>query len=125
MDHLQTDVLVVGGGGAAARAAIEAFDAGARVTLVTKGKLGTGGATGYAIADFAGLAVADGIEDPTDSPELHWSWRTPWWGVGGDRDRVKGGLALADDGTPVWIHASLHQHHGQPEEQVLLGRQDV
>jgi fumarate reductase (CoM/CoB) subunit A len=71
MDHLRTDVLVVGGGGAAARAAVEAFDAGARVALVTKGQFGTGGATGYVIADFAGLAVADGAEDSTDSPELH------------------------------------------------------
>ena len=49
---VETDVLVIGGGGAGARAALEASAAGARVTLAVKGKFGiTGvrgaGATGY------------------------------------------------------------------------------
>ena len=71
MEYINKDVLVIGGGGAAARAAIEAFDGGAGVMLVTKGKFGSSGATAYPVADFAGLAVADGIDDPTDTPDLH------------------------------------------------------
>jgi len=67
----RADVLIVGGGGAAARAAIEAHDAGAFVILATKRRLGAGGATGYPVAEFAGLAVADKCEDSTDTPDLH------------------------------------------------------
>ena len=49
---IETEVLVIGGGGAGARAALEAHAAGAKVTLVVKGTFGiTGvrgsGATGY------------------------------------------------------------------------------
>jgi glycine/D-amino acid oxidase-like deaminating enzyme len=43
---VETDVLVVGGGGAAARAALEAVRAGVRVTMIMKGRFGAGGATG-------------------------------------------------------------------------------
>jgi len=47
-----TDVLVVGGGGAGFRAAIEAARAGIRVTLVSKGPLARSGASPMAGADF-------------------------------------------------------------------------
>lgn len=47
-----TDVLVVGGGGAGFRAAIEAARAGVRVTLVSKGPLARSGASPMAGADF-------------------------------------------------------------------------
>jgi fumarate reductase (CoM/CoB) subunit A len=43
--HLETDVLVVGGGGAGARAAIAAQESGARVILATKHFLGRSGCT--------------------------------------------------------------------------------
>ena len=42
---LTADVLVIGGGPAAAWAAVEAAAAGARIVLVDKGYLGTSGAT--------------------------------------------------------------------------------
>ncbi len=71
MKIIETDVLVAGGGGAADRAAVEAHDAGAKVLLITKGKLGASGTTAHVIVDNAGLAIADGGNDPTDSPELH------------------------------------------------------
>lgn len=59
---LQTDVLVIGGGGAASRAAIEARLAGAGVILVTKGTFGTigtrgSGATNSALSPFGILAT--------------------------------------------------------------------
>ncbi|MGP8268882.1 MAG: FAD-binding protein [Terracidiphilus sp.] len=71
MKIIETDVLVVGGGGAADRAAIEAHDAGAKVLLITKGRLGMTGATAYDNGASAGLCIADGGYDPTDSPDIH------------------------------------------------------
>ncbi|MFC1988224.1 FAD-binding protein [Chloroflexota bacterium] len=43
---IETEVLVIGGGGAAARAALEAHQAGAKVTLVVKGDFGLMGCRG-------------------------------------------------------------------------------
>ncbi|MFQ9648955.1 MAG: FAD-binding protein [Enterocloster sp.] len=43
MDRLVTDVLVIGGGGAALRAALAACDAGADVIIAAKMPLGLGG----------------------------------------------------------------------------------
>ncbi len=52
--RIATDVLVIGGGGAAARAAMEATKCGAKVTLVDKGVFGRSGSTpcsgGYSVA---------------------------------------------------------------------------
>ena len=69
---IDTDVLVIGGGGAACRAAIAAHDAGADAILALKGELGTSGAT---VAPGRGVAwqVADGCSAPDDSPETHLS----------------------------------------------------
>lgn len=67
----ETDVVVVGGGGAALRAALEARRAGARVLLMTKGRLGATGATSFGVASLAGFAVADGAGDPQDTPDVH------------------------------------------------------
>jgi len=59
MQKLETDVLVIGGGGAAARAAIEAHRAGARVVLVTKGSFGAIGTRGCGAT--AGAFSAAGV----------------------------------------------------------------
>jgi len=52
--RMATDVLIIGGGGAAARAAMEATKCGATVTLVDKGVFGRSGSTpcsgGYSVA---------------------------------------------------------------------------
>ena len=42
-----SDVLVIGGGGAACRAAIEAHDQGASVQMIVKGNFGNSGCTLY------------------------------------------------------------------------------
>ncbi|MHB1654228.1 MAG: FAD-binding protein [Desulfitobacteriaceae bacterium] len=68
---VQCDVLVIGGGAASVRAAIEANDRGASVALVMKGEFGTSGASAYRIAEMAGYNVADRVVDPTDSPVTH------------------------------------------------------
>ncbi len=59
MDHIITDVLIVGGGGAACRAAIAASDAGADVFMATKKMPGKGGATTFPVAEMAGYNAAD------------------------------------------------------------------
>jgi len=68
---LDTDVLIIGSGGAGCRAALEAHDSGARVTLVTKGGFGKSGTTAFRVADTAGYNMADGIVDPADNPKTH------------------------------------------------------
>ncbi|MFW2367140.1 MAG: FAD-binding protein [Desulforhopalus sp.] len=72
-EMVHTDVLVIGGGGAAFRAAIAARDMGMRTLLVSKGPLARCGATPMAGADF----TLDGKTlnqmgfpgEPKDSPE--------------------------------------------------------
>lgn len=47
-ESLQTDVLVIGGGMAGLFAAVKAYDAGAKVLLISKGRLGASGQTPFA-----------------------------------------------------------------------------
>lgn len=68
---IDSDVLVIGGGGAAARAALEACGRGARVAMVMKGLFGRCGTTAYRVAEIAGYNAADGLVDPEDSPVEH------------------------------------------------------
>ena len=72
--RVETDVLVVGGGGAGFRAAIGAREKGARVTLLSKGPLARCGASPMAGADFTldgkSMSEIEGLTgDPNDSPE--------------------------------------------------------
>ena len=62
---LETDVLVVGGGGAGASAALLAHQAGAKVTLVTKLRFGDANT----MMAQGGIQAAD---KPTDSPSIHY-----------------------------------------------------
>jgi succinate dehydrogenase/fumarate reductase flavoprotein subunit len=70
---LQTEVLVIGSEGAGARAAIAAADAGAEVTVVTKGRMTRSGATLTGAADLdvdsATLYRLLGRGDPDDSED--------------------------------------------------------
>ena len=58
-----TDVLVIASGGAGCRAALEAFQLGAKVTILCKGAFGKSGTTASRVADTAGYNVADAIVD--------------------------------------------------------------
>lgn len=69
MKILKTDVLVIGAGGAGARAAIAACDAGAQVLMAYKGTIGRSGATTYSACEMAAFNVPDGAGDRSDSPE--------------------------------------------------------
>jgi fumarate reductase (CoM/CoB) subunit A len=71
VEQIQCDVLVVGGGAAGARAALEASKTGARTCLITKGRFGEAGTSAYHVADAAGFG-ASGLLDPADNPEEHY-----------------------------------------------------
>ena len=64
---LKSDVIVVGGGGAGMRAAIAAAEAGATVTLLTKGQAARSGATTMACPSYQ---AAFAMDDERDSVEL-------------------------------------------------------
>ncbi len=68
---VKTDVLVIGGGGAASRAAIEADKLGAETTMICKGLYGESGCTPNSASEWMAYAVALGIADPRDSCEAH------------------------------------------------------
>ena len=67
----RTDVLVIGGGGAGSRAAIEAYDSGVDVTIICKGKYGFSGCTPNSASEWMAYGVALGIADPRDNCEMH------------------------------------------------------
>lgn len=78
---IETDVLVIGGGGGGLRAAIAAHDAGARVLILSKGIVGKSGLTQTAVTGFQ---VAFGNADPRDNPSVHFA------------DTMRGSYGLAD-----------------------------
>ncbi|MBO9604124.1 MAG: FAD-binding protein [Novosphingobium sp.] len=95
-DHRTTDVLVIGGGSAATRAAIEAAEAGAKVLLVDKGEVGESGSSPHALVGFSVPLL-----DEADSPELFIEdWASASGGIC-DRDLVarcaEHGRSLAED----------------------------
>ena len=80
MTHLETDVLVIGAGGAGMYAALEAARRGARVVLADRSLIGRGGAT---IMAQMTVAVAVGEQEP-DHWEHHYA------------DTLKAGRGLCD-----------------------------
>jgi succinate dehydrogenase/fumarate reductase flavoprotein subunit len=66
LELVQTEVLIIGGGGAGMRAAIAAADSGADVTLITKGQAARSGATPMACPSYQ---AAFAMEDPRDSTD--------------------------------------------------------
>jgi fumarate reductase (CoM/CoB) subunit A len=83
---IDTDVLIIGGGAAALRSAIAAYDTGARTIVVLKGKRGQSGAT--VSPDSPGVAwqLADSCSGDQDNPEFHF------------HNIVDVGLGMADSG---------------------------
>ncbi|MBM4331576.1 MAG: FAD-binding protein [Deltaproteobacteria bacterium] len=81
MQFLETDVLVIGGGGAGAMATLHAHNQGAKAMMVIKGKFGRTGGTTCAM----GAATAVGPwHEPEDSQQVHFE------------DTIKGGSYLND-----------------------------
>ena len=68
--QLKTDVLIIGGGAAGCRAAIEAHDRGAKVILAVKGRFTRSGSTFYPLTIGVGYTTAVPGGD-TAGPEAH------------------------------------------------------
>lgn len=66
--EVSTDVLIIGSGGAALRAALEADDQGAEVLVVIKGEFRRSGATFHSVAEVGAYNVPDGAGDAQDNP---------------------------------------------------------
>jgi succinate dehydrogenase/fumarate reductase flavoprotein subunit len=93
-DLHECDVLVVGGGGAATRAAIEADEQGAQVALISKGPIGRSGATPLA---FTSYQAAMGFSDPRDNPRVHFEDTVREGRQLGDQDLIEAMVAEAVD----------------------------
>jgi succinate dehydrogenase/fumarate reductase flavoprotein subunit len=68
---VEADVLVVGGGGAGLRAALEAHRLGTHVALVAKWNVGDSGCTARSVSELSAYSCALGHADPRDNPYLH------------------------------------------------------
>jgi fumarate reductase (CoM/CoB) subunit A len=80
--RIKTQLLVIGGGGAGARAALAANEKGIKVLLVSKGPVSKSGLTPMA---YPSLQAPFGYEDPRDNVEVHYD------------DIVKGGRGLSEE----------------------------
>ncbi|MEM2882513.1 MAG: FAD-binding protein [Candidatus Bathyarchaeia archaeon] len=78
MERIETDVLIIGGGGAGLMAAIAATERGVEVDLISKGECST--------KEISALNVPLGHEDPKDGPEAHYE------------DTMRGGCFINDEG---------------------------
>jgi fumarate reductase (CoM/CoB) subunit A len=72
IERVAADVLVVGGGTAALRAALAAAETGASVRIVSKRRLLEGGAGAVGRSEIMGVAASLGDSDSVDSPEIHY-----------------------------------------------------
>src|SRR5436189_286736 len=88
MREYETDVLIVGGGGAATAATISAHQQGAKVTLAVKGKFGVAGVRG---AGATSNTLADFWTNLTDLLV--------------ENGRVFGAIGIDDEGEPFAIRA--------------------
>jgi len=68
---IESDVLIVGGCGAAARAAIAADSSGVKAIVVDKGTFGTSGCTTNSASEWMAYGAALGTADSKDSPNAH------------------------------------------------------
>ncbi len=96
--HYETDVLIIGAGGAGLRAAIAATAEGARVTIACKSLLGKA----HTVMAEGGIAAALATVDKRDGWEAHF------------RDTMAGGKMLND-----WRAAEIHAKEA-PQEVVQL-----
>jgi fumarate reductase (CoM/CoB) subunit A len=100
MEILETDVLVVGGGLAALRAAYDAAGAGARVALAVKGRAGRSGSSAMTSAGYSAWIR------PDDSAERHY------------QDTIAGGRGLSD---PRLVAVMAREAPARRAELVELG----
>lgn len=83
LETRDTDVLVVGGGGAASRAALSARNAGANVRLLTKAPFKAGGSTVHGASEIMSMGAV-GFGEAADSRQQHYE------------DTMRAGLGFID-----------------------------
>ncbi len=71
LETREADVIVVGGGGAASRAALSARQAGARVRILTKAPFKAGGSTVHGASEIMSMGAA-GFGEAADSRQKHY-----------------------------------------------------
>ncbi len=103
---IETDVVVVGGGGAGCRAAMAAADCGARVTLIDKGRVGVTGSTFDPFTWGKGIIAAVEGYNPTDDPEVHF------------REAMAAARGLAD---PALVRAVAYEAPARFRELLDMG----
>jgi len=105
IQKVKADVVVVGGGGAACRAALSARQAGASVRLVTKAPLRAGGSTVHGASEIMSMGAA-GFGDSADSPDVHFE------------DTMRAGRGFID---PVLVRALTEDAPQRIRDLVALG----
>jgi fumarate reductase (CoM/CoB) subunit A len=93
-ERIKTEVLVIGGGGAGVRAAIEADNQGADVRLVSKGPISKSGLTPMAYPSYQ---AAFGYSDSRDNADVHYQDIIKY---GRNLSDQKLARALADESVP-------------------------
>jgi len=115
---IETDVLVVGGGGSGLAAAIEAARAGRRVVLLEKNEK-TGGSTGWSVGSITATRTPDqqrkGI---TDDPQHHFEDMGKLAGPLLPRDNLELRRTLVQNvtGTVAWLRSLGVEFFGPGEE---------
>lgn len=107
-ETFQTDVLIIGGGGAAARAAYEAkrMEPALEVLIVTEGKWGAGGSTVWVASETLGINAPLNAAEDGDSPEVYL------------KDMIETGLGLA---SPELSAIIAHESSDRISELIELG----
>ena len=103
--ELSADVIVVGGGGAASRAALSARQAGASVRLVTKAAFKSGGSTVHGASEIMSMGAA-GFGDRADSAESHY------------QDTMRAGRGFID---PALVRVLAEDAPARIKDLILLG----
>ncbi|MAF54046.1 MAG: hypothetical protein CL694_13660 [Chloroflexi bacterium] len=107
--RFDADVLVIGGGGAGAMAAVKAAGEGADTLVVTKGPYPSGNSS---IA-LAGYAVALGSSDPRDNPQVHFE------------DIIRNGVGLNNQSlVKIWVNEIVGLTREMEEWGIDLIRED-
>lgn len=101
METITTDVLVIGGGGAATRAALEAAALGVRVDLVDKGACGESGSSPRCLRGFAGMF------DREDNPDLFLADWTRSGGYISDQNLVRQAIAQSREAVEGMERAGI------------------
>ena len=107
-ESFQTDILIIGSGGAASRAALEAkrLEPNLEVTVATEGRWGSGGSTVWVASETLGINAPLNAAEDGDSPEVY------------VEDILKTGLGLANESLAAIV---AHEASDRIKELIEMG----